>query len=188
MNQIETTTPARPLTKAEITEFEALSARLNAADEMTAVTVVLGSGPDNARRCRVVVPATMTAEDLTRLKSLSAQQLALIGHDGAEAVATRLMAAFPAYRHGDAGMMFELLTGLLETSPIPAGRAMTDPTNPKSLIRTAKFAPSLAEVSDWIDAFMHGLLPSDIKISMFLKGIKDLEELQKLPDFKVLDA
>ena len=185
MNQIAARTEIVPLTNPEAKEFEALSARLRAPDAFASASIRYDE--DGALRlARVVFPTTLTTADLERFKALTERQKAPVGPDIGEAVAARLMAAFPAYRHsGDPATVLEMLSSLIATAPAPACRAMTDPTDPRSLIRTAKFAPSISEVSIWIDGFMAALLPPGVVLNELQRGFETLERLKSLPGFQI---
>lgn len=184
MSQIVAEAPNRPLTPAESVEFSGLAERLRNPAELNPLNIVT-TDADEIRRCRVVVPKTLSSDDLRRLRLLAAQQLTPMRPDDAEAVATRLLSAFPMDRYTNPAVFFELLAALLESVPVAAGRAMTDPRNPESLIRQSKFPPSLAEVSAWAENFMRKLLPSGQTISCFLAALETLDRLKALPGFQI---
>lgn len=175
-----------PLSNPERAQFDRLCADLRAADGIESVNFLIAAeDADGPRRGVIVRHKRLSAGDLCRISDLSERMTAPLGIECAKIAARRLMAGFAADRFTDPKIFVGLVVEMLEGAPAVAALAMVDPKNPKSLIRTAKFMPTLSEISAWVDEFMRALLPSAKVVSDLIKGVETFERLRKIPGFKI---
>jgi hypothetical protein len=103
-------------------------------------------------------------------------------------VAAQVAVSYSFDRFPDPAAFIELLKRVLETMPAIAGLAMVDPRNPESLIRTQKFTPSLAEVSEWCGNFLRPI-HADLRLTgNYIAAVEQLDRLKREPGFRLIDG
>ena len=173
----------KPLSPNEQINF---ARQREALHQFRAFRFAIGDGDDAARG--EIILCALDAQRLPIVVDFCRRALAPMPRKVAQMVASHIAAVYPLDKFTDPGAFLEMLTATLETIPAIAGQAMVDPRNPESLVRTQKFTPSLAEVSEWCAAYMRPIQADLRQAEKFIAESQRLERLKLEPGFKMIEA